>query len=527
MSRQISLPLIAFGLGVLIVIALLSGCSSNSKINRASSPPFELSPSQFGRAILSVNPEISDTDLSIDDGIEQQILNATPLTSRNFIPDKDWPLTLDQAILIALQDVEVLRDLNANAVNNPVGVEGAFDPAIQMTDPNFGVESALSQFDARLQANVLYAKNDDVFNNPVLGGDASEVRDDVTSGLWSISKTNAFGTNFSINSNVSHSQTNNPNALFSNSWTTEWEATINQPLLQGRGTRFNSIVGPTTIPGQRNTTGVLLARLNQDISLAQFEQGVRSLVQRVTEAYWSLSRAKQNFEAIMEARNEQLKIWNISKARFENDLNGGEADREAQAREQYFDIQARLVTAINGDQLTGQSGILQAEANLRRLLGLPQSDGRLIVPLDEPVFAEFRFHWPDLANQALGQRVELREQHIRTTQRQMELEAAHNFKLPRLDAVATYRNNGFGDDLAFAGNSRFSSALDDAFSNDHAEWEIGLNYDMPIGFRQANAAIKNAELAFRREKAVLKEQRRQILHDLGSSVRQIDQTYSN
>ena len=84
--------------------------------------------------------------------------------------------------------------------------------------------------------------------------------------------------------------------------------------------------------------------------------------------------------AVKEVRDQGLKTWNIAKARYDNDLRGGEADREAQAREQLFELQGRLLAAINGDRQIGQVGILQAEADLRRLLNLPQSDGRLIVP---------------------------------------------------------------------------------------------------------------------------------------------------
>ncbi len=138
--------------------------------------------------------------------------------------------------------------------------------------------------------------------------------------------------------------------------------------------------------------------------------------------------------------------------------------------------------------------------------------------------AGIEFSWEQLAKSTLDSRVELREQAWLLKRRELELEASRNFLLPRLDAVATYRNNGFGDDLV-GGTSRFSSAFTDSISNDHGEWELGLTYDVAIGKRQSYSAIRHAELAVCNEKAVLEEQRRQILHDLGSAKRQVDRRF--
>lgn len=472
---------------------------------------------------LDISNEVSAVDQFTDDEFEM----AKPLTASSELPQEYWEMSLDDAILIALQDTEVLRSLGATVLQNPTASPSSFDPAIQSTDPNFGIEAALAQFDTLLNSNLLYARNDDVFNNPVLGGGAAEVRDDVTTANLSLNKVTPNGTQFTLNNSFVHSQTDNPNVLFSNAWTTVWEATARQPLLQGKGIRFNNIAGPATTPGVRNGAGVWVSKINHDISVAQFESNLLAMINEVISAYWQLSLAHQNFEAVKEIRDQGLTTWNIAKVRFDNDLSGGEADQEAQAREQLFELQGRLLAAINGDRQQGQVGVLQAEADLRRLLNLPPADGRLIRTSDKPASVETLFSWEDLAFIASENRVELREQRSRIKQRELQLEAARNFTLPRLDAIATYRNNGFGDDLAFGGGGQFGSALGNALSNDQGEWEIGFAYDVPIGYRQANAGVKNAELALSREKAILREQRKQILYELGSSYRQVEQNKGN
>ena len=511
--------------GVLVCIgfvALHGGCRNND-VAFDSQPTVPLSAISPGNPLyVEENPENAYVEIP---GGRFAEFGSAPLTSRNKTPTVDWPMTLDEAIGIALSDTQILRGLNANAVRSPEAIGSNFDTLLQATDPNFGFDAANAQYDPRLSSGLNFAKNDDVFNNPVIGGGATEVRDDVTTFNYGYTDFGRRGTQYSINNRIIHSDSTNPSLLFPSSWTTIIEATARHPLLQGSGYRFNELAGLANNPGIRNATGIVISRINHDISIAQFETDLRQMISEIIDAYWTLQRAHRDYEAITQATQAAEETWKIVKAKYDNELNGGEADREAQAREQMFEFRSRLLAAQNGDERNGRNGLFQAEANLRRLLNLPQSDGRLITPADDAVDAPIIYNWTELASTAVNNRVELSEQVSRVIRRQLELEIAQNFLLPRLDAIATYRNNGFGSDLAFGGNGRFSSAADDAISLDHSEWEVGLVYDKPIGFRQARSGVRNAQLAVYREKAVLAEQKRQILHELGNSLRQLDQSY--
>ncbi|MFK7769628.1 MAG: TolC family protein [Mariniblastus sp.] len=447
-----------------------------------------------------------------------------PLTSADQLPPA-FGISIDNILEVALSNTTVLRSLGAQVLSNPQGATGVFDPAIQATDPLFGIEAALSEFDANLSASLNHANNDDVFNNSILGGGATEVLQDLTTADFAIQKNSAVGTAFALRSNYRYDSNNNRTSTFPSSYQGFWEAEARHPLLQGNGLEFNRIAGPNSRPGFRNTSGLLVSRINNDISIGQFEQGVRQFVNETIEAYWNLYFAYRNFESTKMARDTSLETWNSVKARFDNDLPGGEADKESQAREQYYLFQQQVVTALNGDPRSGVEGILQAEANLRRLVGLPQNDGRLLRPTDSPTSAKTVYDWNSLVNQALDDRVEIRQQLWRVKRRELELLASRNFLLPRLDAVATFRNNGFGDDLV-GGGGRFSSLLSDMSSGDHNEWEMGLQMNVPLGFRQASAGVRNSELQLRRERAILEEQEKQIIHELGTAVRQTEQYHS-
>lgn len=503
---------------ILLVLVLTSfGCVAKRRI--AKFEPLVGRPNKTLLATPHGKPEFSAAPEYLGE------FSIAPRTSRSGLPDEFRPISLDEAIAIALQDTEVLRSLAASVVRNAVGVTSSFDPAIQSTDPNFGAAAALSQFDATLTASALYSNNDDVFNNPSAAG-ATEVQQDLSTLNFGINKRAATGTLFQLSSDVVHDNNNSPSSRFPNSWNTNWQATVRHPLLQGHGVDFNRIAGPNSRPGFLGGSGLLISQTNYNISTSQFERNIREMVFEIVNAYWQLDLAYQSFDTIRSARDASLETWNISKARNNNGLPGGEADRESQSRAQYYQFESQMQKSLNGNQIGGQPGVLQAEANLRRLLNLPQSDQTLLKPSDAPIGAKTVFAWDDLVNMAFKNRLELKEQYWRVHQNELILLAARNFTLPRLDAIATYRNNGFGDDL-IGGSTRFAGALNEAFAGNYDEWEFGVAFDMPIGFRQAYAGVRNAELKMMRERAVLNEMKKQIVHDLGTSNRVFEQAFDS
>ena len=471
----------------------------------------------------------TDTELQPQTVAEEAapyLFAAPPRSSDDGLPS-DWlQLSLAETISISLQNSPVLRSLNAQVTQNPQAALTVYDPAIQSSDPNFGTQAALAQFDSNLTASLNHNNNDDVFNNSILGGGAIEVVQDLSTANLGVSRTNWVGTQFSVDSNVTYDSNDNPSSIFPSSYRSFLQATVRKPFLQGRGAAFNQVAGPNATTGFLGTSGFVISRINSDISVDEFEEGVIAHVDEVINAYWNLYFAIRNFQTTKTARDSSLETWKTVKARFDNDLAGGEADAEAQAREQYYQFEEQSFSALNGDVRNGVIGVFQAEADLRRLIGMPQSDNRLLWPSDDPAPVETAWDWDTLSNNAIVNRVEVRQQNRRVRQRELELLASKNFLLPRLDAFATFRNTGFGDQLT-GGDSRFSSALTDMTSFDHNEWEFGVQFDVPVGFRQAKTGVRNSELELIRERAVHTEIQQQVLHELGSSFRQAQQSWKS
>ncbi len=273
----------------------------------------------------------------------------------------------------------------------------------------------------------------------------------------------------------------------------------------GGGADFNRIAGPGATPGVYN--GVLIAQVNSDISVIEFEQGIRDLVSDVETAYWELQFAYRAYDAIVEARDQALETWRQIETWRKSGLRGGTPQREARAREQYYRFEAELENLLAGQvqertratTFRGLGGIYAQERNLRSLMGVPINDGRLIRPVTDPAPVKVVFDWDEVQSEATTSRIEIQRQQMQIKLRELEVVAAKSFLRPQLDAIARYRWRGLGQDLLdpSGNNPPFNDAVQNLVDGNFQEWQLGLEFAAPIGFRQAHAAVRNARLESR------------------------------
>ncbi len=265
----------------------------------------------------------------------------------------------------------------------------------------------------------------------------------------------------------------------------------------------------------------MIARIRVDETLADFEGGVRNLVHDLEDAYWELYFAYRDLEARKMGRDSALESWKKTKALYETGSKGGGADREAQARSQYFLFRAQVEQTL--------TEVFRAENRLRYIMGLTMSDGKLIRPADEPTTARVAFDWSGIHCEALTRRVEIRRQKWGIKRRELELIAARNFLLPRIDAVGRYRWLGLGDELINQDHREFTEQGSSAFgvltSGEFQEWQLGLQASIPIGFRRELSGVRHHELLLARERALLQNLELEISHQLGDSIRDVDLNY--
>ncbi len=326
-------------------------------------------------------------------------------------------LSLEETMHLALCNSRTLREMGGLVLRAPDSVRTQQDPAITSTDARTGVQAALSAFDASFTTNGSYERNDRALNNVFFGGGTRLLSQNFYVQQSQLAKTSAMGTQFSAKNYTQYDFNNAPGNFVPGAWTTWFDLEARQPWLQGNGVDFNRLAGPNATPG--NINGVVIARINADTALAEFETGVRNFVSDVENAYWDLYFAYRDLDAKVAARNASLDTWQRVRALYDQGRRGGEAEKEAQAREQYFRFQEEAQNALHGRLIDGtrtnngstggtfrgSGGVYVVERRLRLLIGLPINDGRLIRPSQEPMQARLVYDWEVSLVEALSRRV--------------------------------------------------------------------------------------------------------------------------
>jgi outer membrane protein TolC len=322
---------------------------------------------------------------------------------------------------------------------------------------------------------------------------------------------------------------------------------FDQPLLQGFGVDINQLraahpINATplanlqqlgslaTLGGVVNgaaVQGILVTRLRFDQSRAEFERNVAFMLANVETAYWNLYGAYVSLYASEEAMKMSHQVWMITKRKFDAGARTADITAYAPTLGQYEQFRT--------DRLAALDTILERERTLRALLGMAPEDGHRLVPIDAPTLTPYRPSWHAALEEALALRPELviAREDLRT--RQLEVIREQNNLLPDLRFTSSYNINGLGQDLT--GNSNMFGGVGNPFgspdnalrslsSNHFNNWTLGLNLNVPIGFRAAYASIRNARLRLAEGYLQLRDQEEKASRFLAQQWRLVIDTYA-
>jgi len=482
------------------------------------------------RATAIAEPGFDDTEKRFDH------LAFEPRTLRHQGEEEIWDLSLAECIQVCLSQSRIIRSqaqftsLTDPILTNPDGVATVFDPAIQETGVLYGqrgIKAALSDFDAQLTSSMLWGRSEQVQNNTLsVGVPAGDVLAQET-GTFNVAlqKQLATGGSVSVGHNWNYTSSNIgvPPLLFPSDYAGNVQLQFRQPLLAGAGVEYTRIAGPVSdnLQGVSGVAqGVIIARINDDIALAEFERNVHQMLHDLESLYWQLHLAYQAYAVQVQAREESLKFWRTVDFQIQGRTGPGGA-LEAELRVQYLEM-------VNQADIARDT-IYAVESQLRLLMGLPVNDGRVIRPIDEPVTVEFVLDWNTSLASAFQHRPEVRRQKWNIRSLDLQRRAAKNLTMPRLDFVSSYQINGFGDNLFDTGGGsptgQYSSAYRDLAKGDQTGWSLGLQYSVPVGRRYAFTQLQSMELRLAKAQALLVEQENEISHQLAAIFRDLDRNY--
>jgi outer membrane protein TolC len=469
-----------------------------------------------------------------------------------------WDLTLEECVSICLNNSKVIRGGQAARLQNGTLTAGtsegsivtnslgrffgtSLDAAIVESNPGFqqfslfgqptaeggsvdggiagvrqGVEAALADFDAQLSitgnpGSQIASSTDRPQNVNAQFSGFPQVTDLRQGGLnYVLSKRTAAGTQFFARGTTDYDRGNQRGTFqaLNSIWTQAFEIEARHPLLRGGGVQINRMP-------------IMLARIGTDIELSSLQAQLQDMLNNVEIRYWDLYLAYRNLETAKIGRDSALVTWRIVYDKWSEGTEPIQA--EAQAREQYFAFRVQVEIALRE--------LYNAENELRLLMGLAATDGRLMRPKDDPTLAQVEYEWYEIHAESIARRPELMQQRWRIKQREMELILARNRLLPQLDVGAFYRWLGIGDDLIQASRTEInfpnpgSTAFEELTEGDFQEWGLLFQYQMPIGFRRELAGVRHAQLLLARDKALLEEYELDISHGLTKAVRNLDANY--
>lgn len=541
-----------------LTVLLATGC--------APTQPFFLNESPDLQYYLNSATRIEYPDVDVE-SLAETTESGPPLTIGNH-DYQFWDLTLEECVSIALQNAKFFVTTGGNAeFRQNVAAQftsasadqlgSIYDVALQQSTtqsipltvdgngnrvlPNGvlranqvgGVEDALAEFDAQVSGFLNFSTTDRPQNTTV--GVATQTLNSTQQSA--ISKRLATGGVVTLRQQVLFDGIRQPFVdsiglpatlrVLPSVWTALVEAEIQHPLMRNRGTLVNRIP-------------VVLASLNEDIALADFEIQVRNLVRDVEVAYWDLYIAYRNVATSIIGRNSAIATAKFAKLNLDNGT--GTQQELAQAESQYYTFKAQLEASLAGSNIPGDDrlGVYGTERVLRELIGLGPTDSRLIRPIEEPGFARMEFDWNESVAQMLYLSPELRRGKTVIKQNELEQISAKNQILPEVNLSLLYRWVGVGDTLGPPSRrdvnfpSQGSSALGELTEGNFQEGVVSLEITPPaIGARRERARIRGSQLRLHQSRAFLQDAERLLVSQLSDAVAktsthyQLVQTHAN
>lgn len=403
------------------------------------------------------------------------------------------PLSLDEAIRRALVNTDVVRVLTGTSATS--SGRTIYDAAVANTQ----IDEQNARFDPTLNLNNTFNRleNPSAIFDPLNPGQAiiTGSRNDSFNSTLSLNKLNALGGQWEFGVIATPLRTSPAFGALNPQTSSSVNLGYTQPLLQGGG------IG-------RNLAPIVLARIDTERSYFQLKDSIQEQVRGVVEAYWSLVAARTDLWARQQQVAQLRETVKRIKARVEVTFDN-RADR-AQAELALANAQATLISS--------QANVIQREAALRNILGIPPSDGTRLIPNSPPNSDRFEPDWAQITELAAEHRPDLIELKLIIEADEQQLQIAKNNALPRLDAVGLYRWNGL-EGTAPNGTQIRSG------SGQFTDWTMGVNFSVPIGLRQGRAALRRQELVIARDRSNLQQGLHFAVHQLASSIRSLDQLY--
>jgi len=273
------------------------------------------------------------------------------------------------------------------------------------------------------------------------------------------------------------------------------QLTFTQPLLKNFGLEVNTAV----IRQAHNTEELARQRLLQTILDTVFA---------VQLGYWELVFRIED----LGVKREALALANnfLAENKLRTELGTLAPIELVQSETQ--------VKQREGDVITAEAAVREAEDSLKQTLNLPESLGtwRIRVrPTDTPPFVPIT----DMAIEeqvafALQHRPDVVQAQLQVASQEIARNVARNQRLPQVDLGGTASVSGFSGDLGHA--------TTDIGNADGYNWAFSLTFSYPLGNRAANNALQQQHLLFKQARIDQRKVQQTVSREIFQTVRNLE-----
>jgi outer membrane protein len=309
------------------------------------------------------------------------------------------------------------------------------------------------------------------------------------------------GTQLSVGFNNLRETLNSPNSsLYSPFTSSNFGFTVTQPLLRGFGLAVNRRY-------------IRIAKVEKQIGDLLLQQQLIATVFGVVRLYTDLVALYDYVKVEQETLASADQLYADTKARVEE---GTQAPVElTRANAQVFSIRQDL---INANGLLEEQEAIVKNVITRRTADDEEVLTARIIPtdnIDVPEKDEIR-PIQDLLAEAFATRPDLKQAGLQVDISQISLEGSRNNLLPEIDLVGVAQNSslvGETNPLAATTNPTFiggyGSALEQLVTRKYPTYGIGLNFNLPLRNRIAQADFARDEIQLRRTQIRVEQLRKQ------------------
>lgn len=373
-------------------------------------------------------------------------------------------------------------------------LENNLDLKVQLINPAIAAERVSqqeAQFEAAFSAGVSYAKTD----TPVASTlDISGSNLDYTYTDLGVSVPLRTGGTVSFDVVDNRTKTDSIFSIFNPSYSSDFSASISQPLLRNAGRRVN-------------TYAIRIAEYDRQITDARTKLEMIRIIAAVDRVYWRLYAARRE----LDVRRQQ---YELALALFEQAQRFVSAGEMAQI--EVIRTEAGVAQRLEAI-IVSENNVRDRERELKQTLnkaGLEMETATVLILTTEPDPVRYELEKQRLVAIAIEQRMEMLELELQIAQDASTLNYMQNQTLPLVTMDYTYNINGLG--------STRDNSYDLLFDKRFEDHRLGLQLLVPLGNESAKSQLRQAFYQ-RRQRLASRDSRKALVeYEVLNAIDQIE-----